>query len=451
MENNNIKLSIIIPQYKETEQDLNDLFYNLNAQIGVDFNKIEILLVNDHSDCVPSEEWTKQFKKLNVKILQTPKNGGPGVARQYGIDHCRGEIITFIDADDLLYGNFVLSKMLTIIDNNPNIVVFNTSMVEESDCGPEAKYTVKGTGITWLHGRYWRRRFLIDHNIRFPEDLRLHEDVYFIGLAVIDNPLVLDVPEITYIWRSNPNSLTRSKKYTYLLETSPIFLDSLDRVIQVLLKENRPSAFQIGLGLLFHTYYVCQSVAGQDPANADLVAVTEEKWYEIFKKYGSLLNTVPVDKIAEIQQIQRAEGLRGGFVTESETFNQWSARIVKKYSKNTQNAEELNFINLINEEGLGQSLNINSELLTDNLFIDLYVKGQYKEKIESIKLLSYTIKKDLSSEDQEHVEKIEINGKEFEISAKYSKDAISVFVTKGPQQLEDYSDYNISIYKVETR
>ena len=28
MENNNIKLSIIIPQYKETEQDLNDLFYN---------------------------------------------------------------------------------------------------------------------------------------------------------------------------------------------------------------------------------------------------------------------------------------------------------------------------------------------------------------------------------------------------------------------------------------
>ena len=179
--------------------------------------------------------------------------------------------------------------------------------------------------------------------------------------------------------------------------------------------------------------------------------MTEEKWYEIFKKYGSLLNTVPIDKIAEIQQIQRAEGLRGGFVTETETFNQWSARIVKKYSKNTQNAEELNFINLINEEGLGQSLNSNPELLTDNLFIDLYVKGQYKEKIESIKLLSYAIKKDLSSEDQEHVEKIEINGKEFEISAKYSKDAISVFVTKGPQQLEDYSDYNISIYKVETR
>lgn len=217
------------------------------------------------------------------------------------------------------------------------------------------------------------------------------------------------------------------------------------------MKENRPSAFQIGLGLLFHTYYVCQSVAGQDPANADLVAETEEKWYEIFKKYGSLLRTVPIDKIAEIQHLQRAEGLRGGFVTENETFNQWCARITKKYSKNAQNAEELNFINLINEEGLGQSLNINPELLTDNLFIDLYVKGQYKEKIESIKLLSYTVNKDLSSEDQERVEKIEINGKEFEVSAKYSKDAISIFVTKGPQQLEDYSDYNISIYKVETR
>ena len=48
---------------------------------------------------------------LKINLLRYETNGGPGVARQYGIDHTHNGYMTFIDADDTFNGAFALKAL----------------------------------------------------------------------------------------------------------------------------------------------------------------------------------------------------------------------------------------------------------------------------------------------------------------------------------------------------
>lgn len=63
--------------------------------------------------------------------------------------------------------------------------------------------------ITWMHGKIYKRQFLIEKDLRFREDLRLNEDAYFnmVAMHVTNNKAIIDEP--LYIWRDYKNSITR--------------------------------------------------------------------------------------------------------------------------------------------------------------------------------------------------------------------------------------------------
>ena len=42
-----MKLSILIPQYKETEEQVKPLLDSIALQQNIDFNEIEVVIVND--------------------------------------------------------------------------------------------------------------------------------------------------------------------------------------------------------------------------------------------------------------------------------------------------------------------------------------------------------------------------------------------------------------------
>ncbi|MBQ4133497.1 MAG: glycosyltransferase family 2 protein, partial [Desulfovibrionaceae bacterium] len=98
-------LSIIITNYNYTDK-LPGLFANIMAQTISDY---EVVLVDDCSDTSPDavvDEWRN--KGLPIVLSKNKTRQYTKDSRLNGIEVSRGELITFIDADDLFYKTRVL-------------------------------------------------------------------------------------------------------------------------------------------------------------------------------------------------------------------------------------------------------------------------------------------------------------------------------------------------------
>lgn len=212
-------LDIIIPQYSESEKTLSNLLSSISNQINIDFNDIKIIIVNDHSPFMPRHQFISDYQNLNIMLLQTPKNVGPGLARQYGIDNSNSNYITFIDADDTYYSNNVLERILKILkEKQPDVLL--SKWMEEQIIGSKATDIIHTSDLIYLHGKFIKRKYLLDNNFKFSPNLRLHEDSFFCTTLLLNtkDPYYTDV--ITNYWRNNKESIIRKKrKYHYIISS----------------------------------------------------------------------------------------------------------------------------------------------------------------------------------------------------------------------------------------
>ncbi len=207
-------LDIIIPQYLEKDDKIDLLLSSINRQRGVDFNEIGIIMINDFSDVKISKELLKKYKNLNITYLFNEKNLGSGLTRQRGIDFSNAKYITFVDADDELYGDDGLYMILSCLkDTNADVVqasyvsqAINNNKVEEKI--HDADYTSAS-----LHAKFIKRSFLIENNIRFSDKLGCHfEDSYFsiiLTAVKFNQKITYNIDYPIYLWKYNADSLTR--------------------------------------------------------------------------------------------------------------------------------------------------------------------------------------------------------------------------------------------------
>ncbi|MBQ7641597.1 MAG: glycosyltransferase family 2 protein [Acholeplasmatales bacterium] len=223
-------LDIIIPQYKEDENIIKCLLDSIINQKNVDFKDINVTIVNDASDVKLSNKFLLKYKKLNICYVENEKNTGPGLARQKGVDVTDNKYIMFCDADDELYNDTVLSKIIEFIKKfQPNYLVTNIAV--EAIVNNEKSLIIKKNRDTfpWMHGKVYKRFFLEDKKIRFCEHIRHVEDTYYttcvIGSMNPNDIYYLDL--ITYKWKNNLSSLTRNKnKYSYTVSIFDDFFNA---------------------------------------------------------------------------------------------------------------------------------------------------------------------------------------------------------------------------------
>jgi glycosyltransferases involved in cell wall biogenesis len=97
------KICIIVPVYN-VERYVKKCIASILAQ---SYTNIEVIIVNDGSTdnslglCI---ECSKQDKRVRVV---SKKNGGLSDARNYGMQFCTCELITFIDSDDFVSRNYI--------------------------------------------------------------------------------------------------------------------------------------------------------------------------------------------------------------------------------------------------------------------------------------------------------------------------------------------------------
>tara|TARA_X000001036_G_scaffold94779_1_gene87456 strand:+ start:1323 stop:2066 length:744 start_codon:yes stop_codon:yes gene_type:complete len=108
-------VSIILPYYKK----INYIANTLNSILNQTYQNFEIILVYDDirlDDLLLIENDFKNNPK--IKVIKNARNLGAGISRNIGIKHSKGEIIAFIDADDLWLPNKLEKQTNFMKENN---------------------------------------------------------------------------------------------------------------------------------------------------------------------------------------------------------------------------------------------------------------------------------------------------------------------------------------------
>ena len=146
---------------------------------------------------------------LDVRLVRLEENGGPGLARQAGLETGSGEFVAFMDADDALWGATALEQLADELRRGADAAV--GGFYEQL---PDGRLLPHGPNMTWMFAKMYRRDFLERFDIRF-NDTRANEDAGFNGLVKACTRAIAFIPEPLYLWHFKPDSITRADGWAY--------------------------------------------------------------------------------------------------------------------------------------------------------------------------------------------------------------------------------------------
>jgi glycosyltransferase involved in cell wall biosynthesis len=205
------KCSIIIPFYGQTEEELVIPLSSINNQIGIDFSTLDVHLVNDGGPEVDVSRFDiLSHLEIHYHMIE---NSGPGLARQYGIDHSEGEYLMFMDSDDMLQFGGALQEFYNVEKYDRKYKMIIAKFIEQyMHADGNFRYKIYSEH-NWsaVYGKWFKRDYLESIDLRFHPDLRIFEDTYFVGLACQLCDDIKYVPVAVYTWLYNQQSLVRDK------------------------------------------------------------------------------------------------------------------------------------------------------------------------------------------------------------------------------------------------
>ena len=220
-----MKLSIIIPLYNNEDT----LARCLESVLSQDIDHCEIIIVDDgstDSSGAMADEWAK--KHPQIRVLQKP-NGGVSDARNHGLDHMKGQYVTFVDSDDTLAPG-TLRKLMVMLEKHPEYDILEYSVLQHAGNDDECMLTLNDGvyhhAIDWLsangcsHCWVWNKIFKsqLFNSLRFPTHLRRFEDMWLINRLLSLHPVMATTSHGHYNYHCNANGLMATiDDYTALL------------------------------------------------------------------------------------------------------------------------------------------------------------------------------------------------------------------------------------------
>ena len=192
-------ISVIVPVYN-TEKYLGQAIDSILRQDGCE---LEILIINDGSTDRSAEVARAYLPQIRL-FEQT--NQGPAAARNRGIREARGDLISFLDADDFLADN-ALKTQLTFLEQHPQIAgVKGIMKIVDEDGVPIGSFPA----VSALSGAALLRKSVFDQVGLFDPTLRIGEDFdWFMRLRETGLPIAVS-PQILYFYRLHSTNTMRN-------------------------------------------------------------------------------------------------------------------------------------------------------------------------------------------------------------------------------------------------
>lgn len=320
-----MKLQILIPHYKETAEVMTPLLDSIAVQQNVDFNEVGVIICNDGTDVRP------KFREypFKVEFYEEPHRGVSGT-RNACLDHATADYVMFCDADDMfchVCGLYILFREM----NNGGFDSLVSAFMEETR-DPRTKdivYIDHPMDSTFVHGKVHRRQYLIDNNIRWNEDLTIHEDSYFNCLAqkIAPPERVKYCPTAFYLWRWRDDSVCRHDP-KYILKTFNNMLDSNTALVnQFLVRGRHADAQYYATAMIYDSYFTLNKKEWIDQENQNYRHNVEVRFAKYYKDFKQLYLGISEDIKAQIIVGMKNRMFTEGLLMEHVTFDDWIAKI----------------------------------------------------------------------------------------------------------------------------
>lgn len=216
-------VSIIMPMYNAETTLTNAVRSALDTYRKQD---VELILVDDCSTdntLIIAKNLQRTF--ANVSVLSMPSNtGSPSAPRNLGIEHATGEYLAFLDDDDTIAIDTLLSMLddakanstdflsgyLSVVNNNGSVIANRLNKLPaSSDEARRIFVTNFSLGITIV----LRRTIVIEHHIRFDPSISIGEDLLFCIQGLIHSKHIQYIDRCFYYYNrqniepNNPSSM----------------------------------------------------------------------------------------------------------------------------------------------------------------------------------------------------------------------------------------------------
>lgn len=234
------RFSIIVAAYNIEEY----VKRAINSVENQTFQDWELIVIDDCSIDKTREKILELCSKnSNIILKEHTVNKKAGGARNTGLDIAMGEYIVFLDGDDYLANNQVLEKLDKLIgEDKPDIIYLGFEIEgdrkeivipNEETCTKTYKAAIDRYPNPW--SKCWRREFLKENNIRFPEN-RFYEDVLFVYNGVMKSNSYKIADFIVHKYTSGrANSMTTKINFDNIEDT----IQNLKDLIQM--RESEPT------------------------------------------------------------------------------------------------------------------------------------------------------------------------------------------------------------------
>lgn len=115
-------VSVIVPVYNVAPY----LRESLDSLINQTYWNLEIIIIDDGSNDgseVICDEY--QYRDSRIKLFRQD-NKGLSAARNIGLDHIKGEVVAFLDPDDVMYPDMIETVLRTMTEKRVRMITFGT-------------------------------------------------------------------------------------------------------------------------------------------------------------------------------------------------------------------------------------------------------------------------------------------------------------------------------------
>ena len=199
-------ISVIVPVYNTAAY----LSRCIKSLVNQTYSDLQIILIDDGStdeSGAIADEW--QTKDPRIEVYHQI-NKGQSAARNVGLLHAKGEYIAFVDSDDYIDSNY-FSTMLQAADDTTDCVQTGYRRIDFFGNTIRTYLPRHFYQYTTPWGKIYRRAFMDQHQLRFPEGM-IYEDVVFSIDLWLAHPMYKMIPYCGYNYTLNTTSTTSRKR-----------------------------------------------------------------------------------------------------------------------------------------------------------------------------------------------------------------------------------------------
>lgn len=284
------KVSVIVPAYN-AEKYIEACLDSICEQT---YPVLEILVVDDGSKDLTASIIRSRAEQDARIIPYYNENHGVSYSRNFGLEHCTGEYVTFVDADDLVAPDFIAQMIHDLEEADADIAVIGvaksklfepemftngvTSTYEES----EMLKQVFGAFEGFVCNKLYRKSLLQTKSIRLEQSIAVCEDLLFNVIYLLNCKKAVYNCGQKYFYRQIENSASNRLD-------NPKWFDAMKAYQQIIrLVKDYPVVYR--LAAFQYAMFLCAAkyrIRFIEDSNGEIKRKVDEEWKRLRPEWES--------------------------------------------------------------------------------------------------------------------------------------------------------------------